>query len=469
MKSIRVRLPILAALAISFIPATHADAQTFTTLANFNNSNGDGPEFAGLVQATNGNYYGTTQYGGKNADSGAVFQITPAGKLNDVYSFCSQANCTDGARPFSTPVIASDGNFYGTTYLGGSSGSGTVYKMTIGGKVTTLYSFCPKQPCADGQFPVGLVEASSGNFYGATYGGTIFEITKAGGFRILYTFCSETNCADGFSPQSGLMQARNSNLYGTTMLGGSKGWGVIYEITPSGSYKVFYNFCSQSSCADGANPVATLIQDASGNLYGTTSTGGTYGYGTVFEITPANQFIVLHSFDNANGGTPAAPLIPANDGNLYGTTIYTTVGGGSIFEITPSGVFTQVYVFCTDPGCGFHSQSGLLQGTNGTLYGATLWGGTFGYGTIFSLGNGLSPSVKTVPVAGKVGKRVIIVGNGLTGSTSVTFNGTAAAFSVVSDTEIIATVPSGATTGVVSVATPSNTLNSNPMFQVLLR
>jgi uncharacterized repeat protein (TIGR03803 family) len=446
------------------------EAQTFTKLANFNNNNGDGPEFAGLVQATNGNYYGTTQYGGKNADSGVVFQITPAGKLNDIYSFCSQANCTDGARPWSTPVFASDGSFYGTTYLGGSSGSGTVYKMTIGGKVTTLHSFCSTQPCGDGQLPVGLVEASNGNFYGATYGGTIsgtiFEVTKVGTLRTLYSFCSEAKCADGFSPQSGLMQAGNGNLYGTTMLGGSKGWGVIYEITPSGSYKVFYNFCSQSSCADGAYPVATLIQDSSGNLYGTTSSGGTYGYGTVFEITPRNQFIVLHSFDNANGGTPAAPLILANDGNLYGTTVYTTVGGGSIFEITPSGVFTQLYVFCTDPGCGFHSESGLLQSTNGTLYGATLWGGTFGYGTIFSLGNGLSPSVKTAPVAGKVGKRVIILGNGLTGSTSVTFNGAQAKFTVVSDTEITATVPSRATTGTVSVITPTGTLNSNPQFFV---
>ena len=478
MKSMRFFYQLLTALAITFSLAVCAQAQTLTNLAAFNGGNGQYPNFGSLIQATNGNYYGTTQQGGKYG-SGVVFEVTPAGKLSDLYSFCAQTNCTDGSYPWAL-MLGSDGNFYGATNLGGNnSNSGTIFKMTLGGKLTTLYSFCPAGGnCTDGQYPVGLVQASNGNFYGTTSngggvynGGTIFEISSAGKFKKLYTFCSRTNCVDGNYPLSGPMQASNGNLYGTTNYGGSQGTGAVYEITTAGVFKVLYNFCSQGSCADGAGPVGGLVHDSTGNLYGTTSLGGNInGYGTVFEITTTNQLIILHSFDNTDGAYPESALLQASDGNFYGTANNGggTNNAGTIYEITSGGVFSLLYSLCLPSSCnGYYPSYALAQATDGTLIGTTSNGGAYNDGNVFRYSTGLGALVETVPVAAKVGKRVIILGNGLTGSTSVTFNGTTATFTVVSNTEITATVPTGATTGTVAVTTPTGTLNSNPAFQVL--
>jgi uncharacterized repeat protein (TIGR03803 family) len=266
------------------------------------------------------------------------------------------------------------------------------------------------------------------------------------------------------------IQARNGNLYGTIEFGGSHGEGVVYEITLGGSYRVLYNFCSQANCADGSDPFSGLVQDAAGNLYGTTVEGGNLAAGVVFQITPKNEYSVLHNFDGIHGGSPVAALTLANDGDLYGTTIVFNdeFGDGNIFKVTPEGKYTSFYGFCSTGYCttGNWPLTTLLQATNGTLYGATGFGGTDDDGAIFSLSNNLSPLVETVPTMGKIGTRVIILGDGLTGSSAVTFNGVAAAFSVESDTYISATVPEGATTGTVSVATPTGTLNSNPQFAV---
>ena len=467
---------VLAVAALAFSLAVGAQAQTFTTLANFSGGNGESPYYGTLIQATNGNYYGTTHNGGKNG-GGTVFEVTPAGKLSTTYNFCSLTNCADGNAPWSALVLGSDGNFYGTTNVGGAYGDGTVFKMTIGGKLTTLYSFCPAGgSCTDGEYPVGLVQASNGNFYGATSnggstgGGTIFEISSAGKFKLLYTLCSKSNCADGSYPLSGPMQASNGNLYGTTNTGGAHRAGSVYEITPTGLFKTLYSFCAQASCADGASPFGSLIGDSSGNLYGTTEYGGNVnGYGTVFEITTTNQLIILHTFDNTDGASPQSALLEASDGNFYGTTAGGGIaGGGTVYEVTSAGVFSSLYSFCSASSCtGELPAYGLGQATNGEFIGTTSNGGTSSYGTVFTYSTGLGAFVQTVPVAAKVGKRVIILGNGLTGSTSVTFNGTAATFTVVSNTEITATVPTGATTGIVEVTTPTGTLNSNPAFQVL--
>jgi uncharacterized repeat protein (TIGR03803 family) len=359
---------------------------------------------------------------------------------------------------------------YGTTAYGGKNASGTVYKMTIGGKLTTLYSFCSMPLCSDGGNPAGLVQGSNGKFYGVAQqgaaggSGTFFELTSQGQFKLLYSFCAQQGCGDG-NPAASPMQASNGNLYGTAG-GGTYGSGVVYEITPAGSYKAIYNFCSQTNCADGSYPQSTLVQDANGNLYGTTFYGGAYGDGTVFEITPTDHYVVLHSFDGTDGEYPRSAPTLANDGNLYGTTTNGS-NNGNIYQITPEGTYTSLYSFCNASSCNASDAAyGLLQGTDGIFYGATTDGGTTGDGIVYSFSNNLSPLVKTVPVAAAVGARVIVLGNGLTGSTSVTFNGVEAAFTVESDTYIQATVPTGATTGVVSVVTPSGTLNSNPQFVV---
>ena len=478
-KTFRTFVFAFASVAITFSLTICARAQTVTTLAAFNGANGSSP-FGSVVQATDGNFYGTTTQGGARSTSlGTLFRVTPSGKITDLYNFCSQPNCTDGANSSSAPVLGNDGNLYGVTPEGGSdagnkSGSGTVYKITLGGKFTTLYTFCRATPCTDGQSPHGLIQASDGNFYGATIlggefnEGTIFSISSTGKFKSLHSFCSRANCADGSMPISPPIQGSDGNFYGTTSVGGAKGGGVVYKLTPAGAYKVLHSFCDLD-CQDGFVPTG-LVQDAKGNLFGTTQSGGGSDYfGTVFEITSTNQYKILHTFDYV--GAAPTRLTLANEGNLYGTAQGNgTVGvGGIIFEITPEGVFTQLHTFTYCDTSGYYPLSPLFQGTDGTLYGTTLDGGgdgCGGSGTIFSLSNALAPLIETVPVAGKVGKRVLILGNGLTGTTSVTFNGAPAEFTVEKDSFIRATVPAGATTGIVSVETPSGTLTSNPQFVV---
>jgi uncharacterized repeat protein (TIGR03803 family) len=485
---------VLAVLCAATAIGSHA--QTLTTLHSFDGTDGSYPQ-AGLVQATDGNFYGTTRFGGAYAryfrDNGTIFKITPSGTLTRIYSFCSQRICTDGAGPLAGLVLGTDGNLYGTTSEGGTTcvvGCGTVFRITLGGTLTTLHSF----DLTDGAFPfAGLIQASDGNFYGTTdeggpYGnacgagcGTIFKITCDGALNTLYSFCSQPNCADGSTPYAGLIQAADGNFYGTTGSGGTKpaclgfgGCGTVFKITPSGTLTTLQSFYNTSA----RTPVAGLIQ-ADGNLYGTTESGGATNYGTVFQITPPDHSAnALHSFDITDGYSPEAGLIQATDGNLYGSTPGGGAnGGGTIFEITPSGTLTTLYSFCSQSGCpdGNLPIAGLVQGTDGNFYGTTAMGGTIGSacgsvegcGTVFRLSLGLGPFVKTLPNFGNVGSKVIILGNNLSSTSSVTFNGTSATFQIESDTSIIAKVPSGATTGNVEVVTQSGTLTSNVTFRVL--
>jgi uncharacterized repeat protein (TIGR03803 family) len=473
-------------------------AQTFTTIVSFNYTNGAFP-VAGLVQATDGNFYGTTYFGGADdEDAGTVFKISAEGKLTALHSFCSQKNseglCTDGYYPAAGLVQATNGNFYGTTERGGDTdyGYGTVFEMTPTGKLTTLYSFCSLASCADGETPeAGLVQGTNGNFYGTTTGGgayffgTVFEITAAGKLTTLHSF----DQTYGSYPEAGLVQGTNGNFYGTTANGGADGDGTVFEITAAGKLTRLHSFCSRINskgyCADGSGPYAGLVQATNGNFYGTTYNGGANGdYGTVFEVTPTGKLTTLYSFCSKmgcpDGYYPYAGLVQATNGNLYGATYNggtssACIGGcGTLFDITPGGTFTTLLDF--DRTDGSSPYGGLIQATNGGLYGATKYGGAIsegncatasgGCGTVYGLGEGLGPFVETLPISGAVGAAVIILGNNLTGSTSVTFNGKAATFKVVSSTEITTTVPSGATTGPVKVKTPSATLTSNVNFRV---
>ncbi len=473
-------------------------AQTLSTLYTFcvagsPCTDGDGP-IAGLVQATNGRLYGTTFSGGAQ-NGGTIFKITTGGELTTLYDFCSQGVCgmSSGEYPSAPLIQATNGDFYGTTQFGGSSascqtttnGCGIVFKMTPGGALTALYNFCPETPCTNGATPYngGLVQAPNGDLYGTTLSGgannngTVFKITPAGTLTTIYSFCAQADCADGADPLSGLAQATNGDFYGTTQGGGARGpYGTVFKITSSGTLTTLHSFCSRSRCADGSYPYAGLVQAADGNFYGTTLQGGAYGSGTVFQITPGGRLTTLYSFCGqeagcVDGGNPQASLIQATDGYLYGTT---TSGGpygqyGTIFKISTGGTLTTVYDFCSQPGCSDGEvPNGLVQATNGDFYGTTLNGGSnlSNAGTIFSLSVGLGPFVETQTTSGKVGAAVKILGTNLIGATTVTFNGTDAVFEVVSASEITATVPSGATTGPVQVATPSGTLSSNVPFIV---
>ena len=299
-------------------------------------------------------------------------------------------------------------------------------------------------------------------------------IISAQTFTTLWDF----NGTDG-SASNVLVQATNGNFYGITSGGGTSGncrpygCGTVFEITRTGKLTTLHSFDN----TDGSTPAGGLVQATNGNFYGTTVGGGTSGScgvsgcGTVFEITPAGILTTLHNFDGTDGSSPGG-LVQATSGNFYGTTASSVncgvSGCGTVFEITPTGKLTTLHSFDNTDG---NFPNGLLQATNGNFYGTTAGGGTSGNcpdgcGTVFRLSVGLGPFVETRPTSGKVGAKVIILGSNLTDATSVTFNGQAAIFTVVSSTEITTTVPSDATTGKVRVKTPSRTLISNVNFRV---
>lgn len=257
-----------------------------------------------LILGKDGNFYGTTGGGGSHSmggDGGTIFRITPNGTLTTLYNFCArQSNgvCLDGMSPDAALLQASDGNFYGTTQFGGAHNKGTFFKLTPKGKFTSLHSL------SEFSNPNALVEGVDGKLYGTTASGgklasgTVFRITSGGQLTTLYNFCSQANCSDGRVPAAGLVQGTDGNFYGTTRLGGSnddpscngQGCGTIFQITPAGKLMTIYNFCSQADCTDGSEPEAALMQASNGTFFGTTSQGGTtncnnVGCGTVFSLS----------------------------------------------------------------------------------------------------------------------------------------------------------------------------------------
>jgi len=505
-------LAFAAVLLPAVIAAQSPEAQTFAVIHSFVTADGPKPEQGGLIQGVNGDLWGTTQYGGVSS-SGSVFKMTLDGKLTTMYNFCSppeEGNCVLGLAPGAL-VLGTNGDIYGVSEYGGLSGSGILFKtISSSGETVGLGDFQvlepPNETNGTGANPVGaLVEAADGKFWGvAQYGGqlgqgTKFEVGPRGSLGSAVSFgCIEPNCNNGFLVAGGLGLGADGNFYGTTESGGTGAFGggpggvqyggAVFSITPSGTVTTIYSFCSLSDCTDGQAPTGALVQGADGNFYGTTFYGGAgtacfnphpgvLGCGTVFEITPGGTLTTLHSFcmqsGCLDGQNPSTGLTLGSDGNLYGTT---SNGGsapsahcsdnpcGTIFEVsTPSGPLTTLYSFCVKgEQCttGGGPVAPLMQDTNGDFYGTTTTGGnsSSGNGTVFRLSTGLA--------SGAVGAAVKILGTGLTGATSVTFNGTAATFTVVLGSEITTTVPAGATSGAVQVTTPNGTLSSNGSFVV---
>ena len=488
---------VYAVFVLCAVTAIASPAQvSFNSLFSFDGPDGADP-FLMSFQGFDGNYYGTTNAGGAYS-YGSVFSIAPDGVETPLYSFCSQTNCADGAQPQGGLVQATDGNFYGTTYAGGASNAGTIFQITTGATLTTLYSFCSQSNCPDGANPLaGLIQALDGNFYGTTSAGgtkgagTVFELSLGGNGTwtetVLYSFCYQGfPCNDGINPYAGVVQGTDGNFYGTTSTGGLWGGGTVFQLIPGGTLNTLYSFCAQGdgNCTDGDFPTAALVQSAiDGNFYGTTYDGGANGYGTVFQITPAGALTTLYSFCSqggdgdacSDGAFPSAGLIQATDSNFYGTTYNgggTYGDNGTAFEITSTGTLTTLYTFCSQGGSsctdGSEPLGGLFQDTSGIFYGTTSIGGTYNSGTVLSIDTGLGPFVEPQPTAGKVEAKIFIRGNNLTGASKVTFNGTPAKFKVVSGTEITAAVPSKATTGKLQVTIPGGgTLKSNVVVRIM--
>jgi uncharacterized repeat protein (TIGR03803 family) len=471
-----------ACILVLATTAVAACGQTFTALVTFDRTNGIAP--VAVVQGFDGNFYGTTTGGGTN-NEGTVFRVTSQGALTTLYSFCALPKCADGSLPQSGLVQASDGNLYGTTSYGGFNNAGTFFRITLAGKLTTLYSFCAKIYCVDGLHPwAPLIQGRDGNFYGSTeFGGsndygTIFKMSPHGAITILHSFCNGPNCPDGAVPNGQLVQAADGNVYGTTTSGGGSAFaGTIFEITLAGKLTTLYRFCTHSNCLDGSGPQGALVQAADGTLYGTTYGGGKLGVGTVFKFTGNSELTTLYSFCKGtnclDGLSPLSGMIQATDGNLYGTTLFGGAdnnpnSGGTIFRITPTGVLTTLYSFCIQQNCpdGLFPL-GFFQGTDGKFYGAAEYGGAEGDGTVFRFATGLRPFVRTFPSFGKAGTKITIVGTNLVHATEVTFNGVKAAFVVDSGSEITATIPTGATTGPLVVTTSKARVFSNVAFQVV--
>jgi uncharacterized repeat protein (TIGR03803 family) len=326
------------------VTAIASPAQTFTTLHSFDNTDGGNP-YAGLIQATDGNLYGTTTSGGTNS-GGTVFEVTPGGTLMTLYNFCALERCLDGEAPYAALLQDNDGNFYGTTNEGGTGGepAGTVFKITTDGTLTTLYNFCSQPGCTDGESPwAPLVQGVDGSLFGTTFTGgvaagygTAFGITTGGKLTTL----SALDSTDGANPKSSLVQTADG-FYGTTVTGGANGLGsgTVFRITPSGSLTTLYDFCSQTGCADGDEPEAGLVEARNGDFYGTT----------------------------AGGGSSSACL----------------GGCGTIFQITPGGTLTTLHSF--DGTDGSSPYAALIQASDGNLYGTTTSGGTNNNGTVFKV------------------------------------------------------------------------------------
>jgi uncharacterized repeat protein (TIGR03803 family) len=446
-------LVVCLAVLLSFLSIAHAQCtrscggsppppNSFVTLHSFSGPPDGMDSQADLVEDAAGNLYGTTSQGGVTGGAcgslgcGVVFRLDTTGNETVFYSFMGEP--TDGASPFAGLVVDASGNLYGTTSQGGTSNFGTVFKLDATGKETVLYSFAGEP--TDGADPMaGLVLDASGNFYGTTSQGgtsnigTVFKLDTTGKETVLYSFLGGPT--DGADPMAGLVLDALGNLYGTTFEGGSgpcnrnthyrydtpSSCGIVFKLDTDGTESVLHNFTGEP---DGANPAASLVQDATGNLYGTTAAGGKICYviaslppmpssgtycGTIFKLDTTGTETVLHTFTGQpDGAISDAGLILDAAGNLYGTTLEGGAGGcyvvgtrpgsppvnlgcGSVFKLDSSGKETVLYSF-SGTGLDWGPHARLILDSADNLYGTTSQGGVtggacgaFGCGIVFEL------------------------------------------------------------------------------------
>lgn len=369
--------------------AVTCQAGTESVLHSFGATGDAAKPYGTLIQASDGNFYGLTQIGGADND-GAVVKITSSGTETVLYSFGSQAG--DGINPKGSLIQASDGNFYGMTAAGGANSAGTVFEVTPSGTETVLHSFGGTVGgVADGATPYGdLLQASDGNLYGMTSAGgangtgVVFEINfSTHAYSLLYSFGAQTH--DGANPYGSLIEV-NGTFYGMTAGGGANSLGTVFAFNPTTNTETpLYAF--GTTATDGANPYGSLLAGSNGNLYGLTSSGGTYNEGVIFEFNLATDTeTVLHAFGTSgDGAAPYGTLIQASNGNFYGMTeLGGATGQGTVFELTSGGTESVLHSF-GGSGDGAQPYGSLLEASNGTLYGLTVLGGTNSLGTVITI------------------------------------------------------------------------------------
>jgi uncharacterized repeat protein (TIGR03803 family) len=378
-------LSLLLAIGLGAVPSAHAQMME-KILHIFTGGSDGGNPYGGLIADAQENLYGTTLAGGAYG-YGTVFKLDKNGDLKVLYNFTGGS---DGANPYGGVIRDAQGNLYGTAAYGGNgpfpSGCGVVFKLTPSGEYSVLYTF---QGGTDGSAPwAGLVRDAKGNLYGTTYyggesdQGVVFKVDAKGNESVLLSLTGNTTAGLALTPAG--------DAYGSTIFGGAYSQGSVFRITPSRAETVLKNF---TGFRNGGVPMAALIRDSSGNLYGTTSGGGTYRAGIVFKMDPRGVETVLYNFTGGVDGTanPESVLVRDAEGNLYGTTVSGGASGyGTVFEVDPSGKQTTLYNFTNSGGDGRKPTGSLVRDAAGNVYGTTEWGGDSqitGYGIVYKLTN----------------------------------------------------------------------------------
>jgi uncharacterized repeat protein (TIGR03803 family) len=374
---------VLGQLAIATPLAEAQVHRTFTLLYSFEGGTDGEQPHADLIRDAAGNFYGTTEGGGP-LKCGTVFKLDTTGTETVLYTFTGKP--ADGSLPMAGLIRDAAGNLYGTTFYGGTLDFGTVFKLDPTGVETILHGFTGG---TDGANPgAGLVRDRAGNLYGTTfYGGesgfgTVYKLDRNGVETVLHSFTGSP--MDGQEPTAGLVRDAAGNFYGTTVTGGASDLGTVYKLDASGTESVLYSFTGHP---DGKFPWAGLVRDAAGNFYGTTLYGGVSDFGTVYKLDTSGTEAVLHSFNgHPDGRLPYGGLLPDLAGSLYGTT---SQGGtfhyGTAFKLDTTGKFTVLHNFTFGATDGITPMGGLIRDTAGNLYGTTLQGGAFSVGAVFKL------------------------------------------------------------------------------------